>query len=251
MALGFLAHGYATHEFEVTEERLGVYLPVSFFSLLHLSFSLILTCIHSQTNTKTKTEHIDNPKGYGEGEDARKYHPKLRPPVDPRELEIDPQTGMKNYIANGACTSFPLFPACEKMLHAHSDIYAEHGTWDTSKALVRRTLERCIHLGRQHRSQGNKHDEYEAYRLLGQAVSSLSSLYSLLSLTKYSLHSTSYANHNNRPCNLYSCTPSRTSLRIPTSANLHSCRWVIVTCLCISGIMYASMRPTARWLHRL
>lgn len=28
MALGFLAHGYATHEFEVTEERLGVYLPV-------------------------------------------------------------------------------------------------------------------------------------------------------------------------------------------------------------------------------
>jgi hypothetical protein len=35
MALGFLAHGYATAEFEVTEERLGVYLPV---------------------------EHIDNPK---------------------------------------------------------------------------------------------------------------------------------------------------------------------------------------------
>lgn len=30
------AHGYATHEFEVTVERLGVYLP---------------------------TEHIDNPKG--------------------------------------------------------------------------------------------------------------------------------------------------------------------------------------------
>lgn len=28
MALGFLAHGYATHEFEVTEDRLGVYLPV-------------------------------------------------------------------------------------------------------------------------------------------------------------------------------------------------------------------------------
>ena len=31
MALGFLAHGYATHEFEVTEDRLGVYLPVSFY----------------------------------------------------------------------------------------------------------------------------------------------------------------------------------------------------------------------------
>ncbi|KNZ72448.1 hypothetical protein J132_02959 [Termitomyces sp. J132] len=55
MVLGFMAHGYATHEFEVTQERIGVYLPV---------------------------EHIDNPKGYGEGEDARKYHPALRPPVD-------------------------------------------------------------------------------------------------------------------------------------------------------------------------
>ncbi|KXN89330.1 hypothetical protein AN958_05828 [Leucoagaricus sp. SymC.cos] len=122
MALGFLAHGYATHEFEVTAERLGCYLP---------------------------TEHIDNPKGYGDGEDARKYHPGLRGPVDPRELEIDHRTGMKNYIAN------------------------EDGLWDTSKALVRRTLERCIHLGRQHRSQGRKQDEYEAYRLLGQAMHTL------------------------------------------------------------------------------
>ncbi|KAK7041417.1 hypothetical protein VNI00_009283 [Paramarasmius palmivorus] len=94
MALGFLAHGYATNEFEVTIERLGVYLP---------------------------TEHIDNPKGYGDGEDARKYDSRLRGPVDPRELEIDTRTGMKNYIAN------------------------ESGSWDTSKALVRRTLEQCIH----------------------------------------------------------------------------------------------------------
>lgn len=28
MVLGFLAHGYATEEFQVTPERLGVYLPV-------------------------------------------------------------------------------------------------------------------------------------------------------------------------------------------------------------------------------
>jgi hypothetical protein len=122
MVLGFLAHGYATHEFEVTAERLACYLP---------------------------TEHIDNPKGYGDGEDARKYHAGLRGPVDPRELEIDPRTGMKNYIAN------------------------ENGTWDTSKALVRRTLERCIHLGRQHRQSGKKQDEYEAYRLLGTALHTL------------------------------------------------------------------------------
>ncbi|KAF9458963.1 heterokaryon incompatibility protein Het-C-domain-containing protein [Collybia nuda] len=122
MVLGFMAHGYATNEFEVTPERLGVYLP---------------------------TEHIDNPKGYGDGEDPRAYDNRLRGPVDPRELEVDPRTGMKNYIAN------------------------EQGSWDTSKALVRRTLERCIHLGRQHRSQGRKEDEYEAYRLLGTALHTL------------------------------------------------------------------------------
>jgi hypothetical protein len=70
-----------------------------------------------------QAEHIDNPKGYGDGEDARKYDPRLRGPVDvsrtaslvqvyisplnyvpqPRELEVDPRTGMKNYIANGRC----------------------------------------------------------------------------------------------------------------------------------------------------
>ncbi|KAI0346175.1 Het-C-domain-containing protein [Trametopsis cervina] len=120
MALGFLAHGYATHEFEVTPERLGCYLP---------------------------TEHIDNPKGYPDN--ARQFDSRLRGPVDPRELEVDPRTGMKNYIAN------------------------ENGSWDTSKALVRRTLEHCIHLGRQHRAQGRKEDEYEAYRLLGTALHTL------------------------------------------------------------------------------
>lgn len=56
-SFSFQAHGYATHEFEVTFDRLGVYLP---------------------------TEHIDNPKGYADGEDARKYHPALRGPVDVR-----------------------------------------------------------------------------------------------------------------------------------------------------------------------
>ncbi|KZT04457.1 Het-C-domain-containing protein [Laetiporus sulphureus 93-53] len=117
MVLGFMAHGYATEEFEVTAERLGVYLP---------------------------TEHIDNPKGYPEN--ARDYDRRLRGPVDPQELAIDPRTGMKNYIAN------------------------EFGTWDTSKALVRRTLHKCIEYGRRYRSNGNKEDEYESYRLLGQAL---------------------------------------------------------------------------------
>ncbi|KAG8757003.1 hypothetical protein FRC14_002488 [Serendipita sp. 396] len=115
--LGFLAHGFVTDEFEVTEERLGVYLPI---------------------------EHIDNPKGYPE--DARNFHPRLRGPVDPRELEIDLRTGMKNYIAN------------------------EDGGWDTSKALVRKRLQECIQIGRRYRSTGNKAEQYEAFRLLGTAL---------------------------------------------------------------------------------
>ena len=34
-------------------------------------------------------------RGYAEKGDARQFHPKLRPPVNPEELEIDPRTGMK------------------------------------------------------------------------------------------------------------------------------------------------------------
>jgi hypothetical protein len=73
---GWQAHGYATHEFEVTAERLGVYLPVSSLWFVFLSVTSCNRC------TQQQTEHIDNPKGYGEGEDARQYHPLLRPPVD-------------------------------------------------------------------------------------------------------------------------------------------------------------------------
>ncbi|OTB04112.1 hypothetical protein M426DRAFT_36987, partial [Hypoxylon sp. CI-4A] len=71
--LSFLANGYATEEFEVTEERLGVYRP---------------------------EEHIDNPLGYGDGVDARTFDKRLRGPVAAVETEIDMRTGMKNYIAN-------------------------------------------------------------------------------------------------------------------------------------------------------
>jgi hypothetical protein len=65
--LGFMSFGYATGEFEVTDERLGVYRP---------------------------EEHIDNPKDYADNEDARKYDPRLRPPVQDVELAIDLNTGM-------------------------------------------------------------------------------------------------------------------------------------------------------------
>ncbi|KAK3314760.1 heterokaryon incompatibility Het-C [Apodospora peruviana] len=122
--LSFMAHGYATEEFEVTEERLGVYRP---------------------------EEHIDNPLGYADGEDARKYDARLRGPIDPRELEIDPRTGMKNYIAN------------------------EQGSWATSAGYLRFSFARCIHYGRVYTNgangtSGREADLCEALRCLGQAL---------------------------------------------------------------------------------
>ncbi|KAL0951712.1 hypothetical protein HGRIS_008387 [Hohenbuehelia grisea] len=123
--LGFMTFGFCTEEFEVTPERLGVYLPV---------------------------EHIDNPKGYAEKEgDARQYHPKLRPPVDPRELEIDERTGMKKYMAT------------------------ENEGWDTSTALIRRVFRECIEIGRRSGGQ-NGADLWEAYRLLGTGLHTLEDL---------------------------------------------------------------------------
>lgn len=50
----------------------------------------------------------------------------------------------------------------------------DSGTWDTSRAYVRRTLEKCIELGRRYRNseKPRREDKYEAFRLLGAAVSS-------------------------------------------------------------------------------
>ncbi|EKM61451.1 uncharacterized protein PHACADRAFT_248072 [Phanerochaete carnosa HHB-10118-sp] len=123
--LGFLTFGFATEEYQVTPDRLRVYLPV---------------------------EHIDNPKGYAEKEgDARQFHPKLRPPVNPRELEIDPRIGMKNYMAT------------------------EGRGWDTSTAHIRRTFGACIEYGR--RAQGREGaDLWEAFRLLGTGLHTMEDL---------------------------------------------------------------------------
>jgi Heterokaryon incompatibility protein Het-C len=62
--------------------------------------------------------------------------------VDPRELEVDPRTGIKNYIAN------------------------EDGGWTTSTAYIRNSLLKAIELGR--RGHHNEKDMHEALRLLGQ-----------------------------------------------------------------------------------
>ncbi|KAL9117543.1 MAG: hypothetical protein Q9187_005921, partial [Circinaria calcarea] len=122
--LSFLSFGYATGEFEVTEERLGVYRP---------------------------EEHIDNPRDYADNADARQYDPRLRPPVQPIELEIDPETGMKNYIAN------------EKLGIATSTGYVKH------------SFARSIHFGRVYTNgsggtKGRDADLCEALRCLGQAL---------------------------------------------------------------------------------
>ena len=120
--LAFMSFGYATGEFEVTDDRLGVYRP---------------------------EEHIDNPKDYADNVDARKYDPRLRGPVDQQELDIDHNTGMKNYIAN------------------------EAGGWSTSAGYIRYSFARAIHYGRMYTHGNNKGDEKdlcEALRCLGQGL---------------------------------------------------------------------------------
>ncbi|KAI0837124.1 Het-C-domain-containing protein [Hypoxylon sp. FL0890] len=118
--LGFLTFGYGSKEFEVTAERLGCYRP---------------------------EDHIDNPKNYADNEDARQYDPRLRGPVNEDvELAIDPETGMKNYIAN------------------------ERVRIMTSALHIRRLFGRCIELARSYKHNNRKADLYEALRLLGTGL---------------------------------------------------------------------------------
>ena len=113
--LGFLSFGYGTHEFEVTTERLGCYRP---------------------------EEHIDNPLGYPS--DAQNYDRRLRGPIDEdREISVNPETGLKNYIAS------------------------EDLGITTSAGLIRQLFGKCIELGRQYAQSQNDADLHEALRLLG------------------------------------------------------------------------------------
>lgn len=99
------------------------------------------------------TNEPSNPKDYADNEDARQYDKRLRPPVRQVELEIDPNTGMKNYIAN------------------------ERGDWATSAAFVKYSLGRSIHYGRMYthggQRKGNEVDLCEALRCLGQGLHTL------------------------------------------------------------------------------
>lgn len=68
----------------------------------------------------------------------------------PIETEIDPRTGMKNYIAN------------------------ESGDWATSAGYLRFSFARCIHFGRLYTcgasGKGKEEDLCEALRCLGQLL---------------------------------------------------------------------------------
>jgi hypothetical protein len=129
--MGFLEFGFATDEFEVTRERLGCY---------------------------THVEHIDNPKGYPSN--AKEIDERLRGPLDPRELEFDPKTGMKNYIANSG------------------------KGWDTSADYVTRELRECIRLGREKNPKSKK----EAFIHLGAALHTLEDFSAHSNFTELCLH---------------------------------------------------------------
>ncbi|KAF2131684.1 Het-C-domain-containing protein [Dothidotthia symphoricarpi CBS 119687] len=146
--LSFMSFGYATGEFEVTAERLGVYRP---------------------------EEHIDNPKDYADGQDARKFDPRLRSPVLDIELAVDPNTGMKNYIAN------------------------EQGGWSTSTGYAKYSFARAIHFGRLYThgpsgQRGREEDLSEALRCLGQGLHCLEDYGAHTNYTELVLRELGYTN---------------------------------------------------------
>ncbi|KAI5864905.1 Het-C-domain-containing protein [Durotheca rogersii] len=135
--LGFLSFGYGSKEFEVTADRLGCYRP---------------------------EDHIDNPKNYADNEDARQYYEKLRGPVDEAvELAIDPETGLKNYIAN------------------------ERAGIMNSALHVRNLFGRCIELGRSYKQNNRKADLHEALRLLGTGLHCLEDFFAHSNYTELAL----------------------------------------------------------------
>ncbi|OCK82640.1 heterokaryon incompatibility Het-C [Lepidopterella palustris CBS 459.81] len=146
--LAFMSFGYATAEFEVTSERLGTYRP---------------------------EEHIDNPKDYADNVDARKFDPRLRGPVFPEELAVDPNTGMKNYIAN------------------------EYGGWATSAGYIKFSFSRSIHYGRMYThgpsgSRGKEEDLCEALRCLGQGLHCLEDFGAHTNYTELALRELGFTN---------------------------------------------------------
>ncbi|KAI4641498.1 hypothetical protein J4E93_007594 [Alternaria ventricosa] len=114
-------------------------------------------------------------KDYADNEDARKYDPRLRGPVSDAELAVDPNTGMKNYIAN------------------------EHGNWATSTGYVKYSFARAIHFGRlythgQSGQRGRDEDLSEALRCLGQGLHCLEDFGAHTNYTELVLRELGYTN---------------------------------------------------------
>lgn len=85
---------------------------------------------------------------------AREYDRRLRGPVDERaELAIDPQTGLKNYIANERVGRL-----------------ANGEPMTTSAALLRRLFGGSIELGRRYARDHHERDLFEAFRLMGTGL---------------------------------------------------------------------------------
>ena len=168
--LSFLSFGYATAEFEVTSERLGVYRPEE--RELNL---LPLLCLSLGSTALMCQPDIDNPKDYNDNKDARVFDPRLRGPIRPIELQIDPETGMKNYIAN------------------------QKGDWATSAAFVKYSFERSIHHGRLYMNghgffKGSDEDLAEALRCLGQGLHTLEDFGAHTNYTELALRELGYQN---------------------------------------------------------
>ena len=147
--LSFLTFGFATGEFEVTSDRLGTYRPEEHIE--YVTHGSGLYCFKKEKKKKEKNlTQYSNPKDYADNQDARQYDSRLRGPVRQVELDIDPETGMKNYISN------------------------ERGDWDTSARYVKYSLARSIHYGRLYTSGSHREEDLaEALRCLGQGLHTL------------------------------------------------------------------------------
>lgn len=101
------------------------------------------------------TAAVADPKDYPmPGVNARDYDKRLRGPIDEEtELAIDPETGMKNYIAN---ERIGRLQNGEEM--------------STSAGLVRRLFTKSIELGRSYANSGDEKELYEALRLMGTGL---------------------------------------------------------------------------------
>lgn len=110
---------------------------------------------------------------YADNADARKFDPRLRPPVEQIELDIDPETGMKSYIAN------------------------ENLGIATSKGYVKFSFTRSIHFGRLytsgvHGARGKEADLCEALRCLGQGLHCLEDFGAHTNYTELALREIGY-----------------------------------------------------------